>query len=105
MRLVSFLFEFIAASAVTAIIAPVVAVVVPRLEFLVVPFVVVVIVVTIIAAKRISPVVPVVSAALVGTEALHERSIGELQLSRRKSRQLLLNGVVVNRLFMPIVVR
>jgi hypothetical protein len=101
--LVSFLFEFVAATIIAAVvIAVIVAVVVPRLEFLVVPLVIVVI--AIIIAKRISPVVSIAFATLVGAETLDKGSIGEFELSRRETGQLLLNGVVVNGLLMPVVV-
>ncbi len=102
MLLVSFLLEFIATTIIATVITAVVAVVVPRLEFLVVPLVIVV--AAIIVAKRITPVVPVAFAAFVGAEAFYKRSVGKLQLSCRKTGQLLLDGVVVHCFLMPVVV-
>src|SRR3984957_17451383 len=104
--LVSLLFEFVAATVIATIIAAVViavivAVVVPRLEFLVAPFIVVI---AVIVAKRIPPVVSVAFPTFVGTEALDKRSIGELQLPCREAGELLLNGVVVDGLFMPVII-
>src|ERR1700722_18117719 len=106
--LVSFLLEFVVAAVIVpvviavVIITVIVRVVVPRLEFLVVPLVI--IVTTVIAAKRISPVVPISFAAFVGTETLDKGGIGELELPCRQTGQLLLDGVVVDGLFMPVVV-
>ena len=105
MLLVSLLFEFVAATVVATVIAAVViavivAIIVPRLEFLVVPFIVVITVI----AKRITPVVPVAFPAFIGSETLDKRRIGELQLPCREAGELLLNSVVMDGLFMPVII-
>src|ERR1700722_13391014 len=102
----SFLFEFVAATVIVPVIVPVViavivAVIVPLLKFLIVPFVVVV---TAVIAKRISPVISIAFATLIGSETLDKGSIGEFELSRRETGQFLLDGVVVNGFLVPVVV-
>src|SRR6185437_15389776 len=90
--LISFLFEFIPAPVVVAVIAAIV----PLLEFLIslVPVIAIV----------IAPVVPFALAVVFGTEALDEGSVGELQLAIGQIGQFALDRVVMHGLFMPVVI-
>src|ERR1700761_3089987 len=102
--LISFLLEFITAPIVIpVVIAIIVVIVVPLLELLL-P---VIAVLAILPAKSITPVVPVPISRtrILLLEALHERRIGKRQLPVSKIRQLALNSVVMNGLFMPVVIR
>ena len=100
--LISFLLEFITAPIVIpVVIAIIVVIVVPLLELLL-P---VIAVLAILAAESITAVVPVIPAPRVFLlEALDKRCIRECKLPVCKIRQLALNSVVMNGLFMPVVI-
>src|SRR5579871_2560873 len=98
---VPFLFEFIAATIIVPIVP--VAVVIPLLEFLVVPLVVAIVVVA-AAGIAIDAVLPVAALVLVGSEALDKRSIAELQLTIGELGHLALDSVVMDGLLMPVVI-
>src|ERR1700743_41972 len=91
--LISFLFEFIAAAVVIPVVIAVV-VAVPLLEFLL-PVIAVI-------AVGIASVIPVITLAVLLCESFDEGRFGEFQLSVGKIRQLALDGVVVDHLFMPV---
>src|ERR1700722_8249442 len=102
--LISFLFEFIAAAATAAVvIAVVVAAVVALLELLI-PVLAVVLVVAAVAVARIGDVA-VALPRFVGPETLDIGSVGEFQLAIGDLGQLGLDGVIMDGLLMPVIVR
>src|SRR5580692_12167711 len=97
--LVSFLFEFISA----AVVVPVVVAVIAALLELLVPVLTVVLIVTAIVAARIGDIA-VGFPRFVRPETLDEGGIGEFQLIVGDLGQLGLDGVVMHRFFMPVII-